>query len=634
MTSSSDATGDTEDPTGTSGESTAEGVLGSSSGETEDTEGETSIPTLAKTLLRDLVPDLAAAGGLVPEKLESVAILASGDFYIANDNDGVSVGNGETQLLNLGNILDGNASPPERTARPATFQRIATFPICMQIDAACDTEEETVAEITAATDDGMMLVYTDGPSSRIGFVDITDPQAPQAAGLVELEGEPTSAAVHGDHVLVAVNLSDGNFEEPSGALVVIDLESRAIVETFPLEGQPDSIAVSPDGTYAAIIIENERDEDIHDGELPQLPGGWLSVVDVSADDVSAWTIDTVDLSLDDSFYGFEDPEPEFVDVNENNIAVVTLQENNGIALVDLETRAVISTFSAGEVDLDLHVVAPGERHDVRVEQRVALLLPAVGVEALAEVAVPVEQTDPDERDAQVARRLEVVTGEHAEPTGVLGYRFGDAELGREVGHEVEGAVALGLEPAVALQVALQLAAHLAEEPLEPGVAGQGVEPLARHEAEQAHRVVDAGVPQVGVDPAEQVAGAVVPRPPQVERQRLQERQRLGESGTDREAPQRAHAVDGSQLRRLRPPAARSSPGRGRSGQTRSVDDDTANEVEEVIRRRRTSLVVDRDRPVDPGLVNRLIGSAIWAPNRCARLAYTPNCWRRPTSSVT
>ncbi len=45
-----------------------------------------------------------------------------------------------------------------------------------------------------------------------------------------------------------------------------------------------------------------------------------------------------------------------------------------------------------------------------------------------------------------------------------------------------------------------------------------------------------------------------------------------------------------------------------------MDDDTANEVEEVIRRRRTSLVVDRDRPVDPGLVNRLIGSAIWAPN--------------------
>ena len=48
---------------------------------------------------------------------------------------------------------------------------------------------------------------------------------------------------------------------------------------------------------------------------------------------------------------------------------------------------------AGQVDLDPDAVARGQRHDVRVEQRVALLLPAVGVEALAEVAVAVEQAD-------------------------------------------------------------------------------------------------------------------------------------------------------------------------------------------------------------------------------------------------
>ncbi len=37
-------------------------------------------------------------------------------------------------------------------------------------------------------------------------------------------------------------------------------------------------------------------------------------------------------------------------------------------------------------------------------------------------------------------------------------------------------------------------------------------------------------------------------------------------------------------------------------------------VEEAIRRRRTSLVVDHDRPVEPDVVNALLASAVWAPN--------------------
>jgi nitroreductase len=45
-----------------------------------------------------------------------------------------------------------------------------------------------------------------------------------------------------------------------------------------------------------------------------------------------------------------------------------------------------------------------------------------------------------------------------------------------------------------------------------------------------------------------------------------------------------------------------------------IDEQTAVTVERVIRTRRTSLLVDPDRPVDPGMVQRLIGSAIWAPN--------------------
>lgn len=64
-----------------------------------------------------------------------------------------------------------------------------------------------------------------------------------------------------------------------------------------------------------------------------------------------------------------------------------------------------------------------------VEHGVVLLLPAVAGQALAEVAVAVEQADPDERHAEVAGGLEVVSGEDAEAAGVLGQGGGDPELG-------------------------------------------------------------------------------------------------------------------------------------------------------------------------------------------------------------
>ena len=70
---------------------------------------------------------------------------------------------------------------------------------------------------------------------------------------------------------------------------------------------------------------------------------------------------------------------------------------------------------------------------VRVVGRVPLGLPAVGRQRLGEVAVPVQQADPDQRHAQVAGGLQVVPGQDAQAAGVLRQRGGDAVLGREVG---------------------------------------------------------------------------------------------------------------------------------------------------------------------------------------------------------
>lgn len=103
----------------------------------------------------------------------------------------------------------------------------------------------------------------------------------------------------------------------------------------------------------AIAIENERDEEFEDGVIPQLPAGYLSVIDTSSADPADWVLSTVNLTgLDGVEVAPSDPEPEFVSINSQNIAAVTLQENNAIVMVELATLSILSSFSCGTVDLE------------------------------------------------------------------------------------------------------------------------------------------------------------------------------------------------------------------------------------------------------------------------------------------
>ena len=234
--------------------------------------------------------------------------------------------------------------PLAAKADDLVFNRVATFPV--YLNTAIDVE--TVAEIVDASKDGRTLVYTDSETGKLGFVDIKKPAQPKALGAIDVGGEPTSVAVAGDYALVAVNTSP-SFVAPSGHLHVVDIDSQSIVATHPLAGQPDSVAVSPDERYAAIVIENERDEDLGDGEPPQAPSGLLQIVDLVGSP-AGWIIRDVNLDgIADLFP--HDAEPEYVDINEDNIAVVTMQENNHIVLIDLATGSIVNHFTAGTVDL-------------------------------------------------------------------------------------------------------------------------------------------------------------------------------------------------------------------------------------------------------------------------------------------
>ena len=209
-----------------------------------------------------------------------------------------------------------------------------------------------VAEILDVTVNAKQIVYTDAGKGEIGFVDISDPANPVGQGILDVGGEPTSLVILDPLVLVGVNTSDGDYDNPSGKLVVVHRNTRQIVAEHQLGGQPDSLALAPDRKRAAIIIENERDEDENNGLIPQPPSGTLLIVDLRGA-AKKWKIMEADLSpVAAAAFAGEDLEPEYVDINEENEAVVSFQENNHLAIVDIVTGQTINQFPAGSVELN------------------------------------------------------------------------------------------------------------------------------------------------------------------------------------------------------------------------------------------------------------------------------------------
>ncbi len=229
------------------------------------------------------------------------------------------------------------------------FNRIATFPVVANMAQGEDTARSSSAEIITASEDGKTLVYTDSPLGVIGFVDITDPKAPKPLGNAAVKGEPTTAHIIGGRVFVGVNTSESK-TNPSGRLAVIDLGDHKEVASCDLGGQPDSVAVAKDGSFLAIAVENERDEDLNDGALPQMPAGYvvkLPVKDGGVDCAAMQKIDLTGLAA----IAPEDPEPEFVSINDAGEIAVTLQENNHVVIIGADGK-VASHFAAGEVSME------------------------------------------------------------------------------------------------------------------------------------------------------------------------------------------------------------------------------------------------------------------------------------------
>ena len=175
-------------------------------------------------------------------------------------------------------------------------------------------------------------------------------------------------------------------------------------------------------------------------------------------------------------------------------------------------------------DLDAHlerrpVARPGPAQgQLRgIEIGLGMLLVAVGVDLLAEVAAAVEQADANERQRSIRRRLAMVAGQDAEAARVDLHRLVDAELGAEVGDRPgQGPLGAARVPGVGAvgHVPVELVEQSAGVDHEVLVRGQLGPASLVGVAQDGDRVAVAG-PGADVDAAEERLRPRRPAPPQV-----------------------------------------------------------------------------------------------------------------------
>ncbi|WP_157592568.1 hypothetical protein [Solirubrobacter soli] len=239
---------------------------------------------------------------------------------------------------------------------PGRWERVGFLPRPESIAGG----SSTVPEIVDVSPDGRTLVSTLGEAG-FAWIDLTDPTAPKLLERQTPGGHITSVNVtpDGKYLLVTAKSALGT----GSYLAAYDMATHARLRSFAIPDGPDGVAISPDGRYAVIAIENETDR--------STPG---SLVIFTLDGPPAtWAREQVPVVLDPSFAAYRDPQPEFVDIAADNVAIVSLQENNGYALLDVAHARITKTFSAGETDqltlddgtaFDVPFTAPREPDEV------------------------------------------------------------------------------------------------------------------------------------------------------------------------------------------------------------------------------------------------------------------------------
>lgn len=236
--------------------------------------------------------------------------------------------------------------------------------------------KEGNAEVIQAAGNGNFIVHTNSDHDSIDVVDIRDIQKPALVASLSMPGEPTSVGVSPDGnwamavVYTAISKKGKKPKDPRipGALALVDLRDpfKAHIETIIGIGHhPDSIAVTAKGDelLGIVAIENEplivengkvvgSDKPGQKGDISERGAVQFITLDpLQPERHSVLTVRLDEALMKDAGMLFPtDPQPEYVALSRHQpLVAISLQENNGIILLDITTGEIKNAFNLGIV---------------------------------------------------------------------------------------------------------------------------------------------------------------------------------------------------------------------------------------------------------------------------------------------
>lgn len=254
-------------------------------------------------------------------------------------------------MTSCNNDENSNNEEPEVVVNenPATFKEIGSIKIG---DAAA-------AEISAYCEKTKRLfTVNNSGTNQIDVIDLADPTKPVKIGKIDLavyEGASNSVSVYDGKLAVALESTTN--KQGNGKVVIFNTSDYSLIKQVTVGALPDMITFSADGKYIMTANEGEPNTD-----YSQDPNGTISIIETSTYAVT--TLDFASFSSQAAALakdGFriskfaksfaQDIEPEYITISDDSkTAWVTLQENNGVAKVDLASKTITAIYPLGLKD--------------------------------------------------------------------------------------------------------------------------------------------------------------------------------------------------------------------------------------------------------------------------------------------
>lgn len=219
-------------------------------------------------------------------------------------------------------------------------------PIAVQGEVAFTLTDLAGAELLDVADNGKFAVVVGADTATLveiknkslevkGTWTLTEAELPNGSTAAELTG--VSISPDGSYALISVKDNDeanlDTFNEQPGKVVAIALPSLKVLGQVTVGRGPDSVAIAPNGQFAAVANEDEENEE--NLTNPNNRPGTVSIIDLRYEPTQMSQVE-VPIPPDNIPFFPNDPQPETVRISaDNRFILATLQENNAVARIEV-----------------------------------------------------------------------------------------------------------------------------------------------------------------------------------------------------------------------------------------------------------------------------------------------------------